>query len=353
MLRKRPTASICFFNNKGGVGKTTLACNIAGFVADTYNQKVLLIDADPQCNATQLILDDDATSALYNAKEQPYSTLLEVLSPLSAGDSTIKAPDRIANADTNRFKISLLPGHPKVALLEDKLSQNWASFLGSDLGGARMNNWNSQLMRHFHGEYDLIVFDVGPSLGALNRSVLIGTDYFVAPMGSDIFSLIGIDNIGAWLAGWQEQYADAYGRTKKAHEDQIAEYIIRDDFGSICRFLGYTVQQYVTKTIRGTRRPTMAYEQIIASIPDKIATALGPIVAPDLKPAELRLGDVPHLFSLVPLAQTAHAPIHGLERRDGISGGQFQQQEEYRALVKGLADSLLGNLKKTRGEVQS
>ena len=49
-----PLGSLCFFNNKGGVGKTTLACNVASYLAETESLNVLLIDADPQCNATQL-----------------------------------------------------------------------------------------------------------------------------------------------------------------------------------------------------------------------------------------------------------------------------------------------------------
>jgi cellulose biosynthesis protein BcsQ len=51
--------SIAFFNNKGGVGKTTLLCNVAAFLAREKDKKVLIVDADPQCNATQLMLDDD------------------------------------------------------------------------------------------------------------------------------------------------------------------------------------------------------------------------------------------------------------------------------------------------------
>ena len=49
--------SVAFFNNKGGVGKTTLLCNIAGYLALKEQYNILIIDADPQCNATQLLLE--------------------------------------------------------------------------------------------------------------------------------------------------------------------------------------------------------------------------------------------------------------------------------------------------------
>ena len=58
----------------------------------------------------------------------------------------------------------------------------------------------------------------------------------------------------------------------------------------------------------------------------------------------LRLGDVPHMFSLVPLAQSAHTPIHGLTSKDGLSGGQYNQQAEYNTFISTLATSLLENL---------
>ncbi len=57
--------SIAIFNNKGGVGKTTLLCNLAAFLATERRRKVLVVDADPQCNATQLTFDDEETEELY------------------------------------------------------------------------------------------------------------------------------------------------------------------------------------------------------------------------------------------------------------------------------------------------
>ncbi len=51
--------SIAMFNNKGGVGKTTLLCNLAAYLCKARQKKVLVIDADPQCNSTTYALDED------------------------------------------------------------------------------------------------------------------------------------------------------------------------------------------------------------------------------------------------------------------------------------------------------
>jgi cellulose biosynthesis protein BcsQ len=339
------TASICFFNNKGGVGKSTLACNIGAFLAQHHNLKVLLVDADPQCNATQLVLPEALTVDIYSGGRSNIDTLRDVLSPLSAGEATLKQDIQPAHSTSNRFGLSVLPGHPQVALLEDTLSQNWTNFVGGGLGGARVSNWNTQLLALLEPKYDLIIFDVGPSLGALNRSVLIGVDYFVSPMGCDIFSLIGIDNIADWLKRWHRQYDQALQLCRPDFATDLPKYEIKLATSNMSRFLGYTVQQYITKTIRNEKRATAAYEAILAKIPEKVATSLGSLVAPNVD--SLRLGDVPHMFSLVPLAQSAHTPIHGLTSKDGLSGGQYNQQVEYNRFISALAASLLANLHNT------
>ncbi len=108
--------------------------------------------------------------------------------------------------------------------------------------------------------------------------------------------------------------------------------------------VGYTVQQYITKTIRKQRRATGAYEEILNGIPARVEARLGELVAPQLTVSNLSLGDVPHMFSLVPLAQTSHTPIHKLSSADGLSGGQYGQQEEYKKFINGLCQSLWANL---------
>ncbi len=75
--------SIAFFNNKGGVGKTTLVCNLAGYLAAERKKKVLVIDADPQCNATQYMFSELFVDKKYASKSN--FTIYKIVQPLAAG----------------------------------------------------------------------------------------------------------------------------------------------------------------------------------------------------------------------------------------------------------------------------
>src|ERR1051326_4468341 len=298
--------SICFFNNKGGVGKTTLICNVASYLATNHNLRVLVVDADPQCNSTQLILGDEKVVAYYSPKtpksEKPH-TLFDVLRPIGAGEADIEQNIRIIPRTENRFGVDVLPGHPAVALMEDRFSQAWLDLLGKQPGGFRKTNWNTQLCNALKHNYDFAFFDVGPSLGALNRTVLVGVDFFVSPMGCDVFSIMGIDNISKWLKSWLGAYAGSLSSYDSQEWDvDLGGYPVKTDTTLIARFIGYTVQQYITKSIKGgERRATVAYETILKKIPGAITRELKEFVPNNLIQESLRLGDVPNMFSLVPL----------------------------------------------------
>lgn len=344
--------SICFFNNKGGVGKTTLACNVAASMAEYFEYSVLLIDADPQCNATQLMLSDKLVGHLYPRTGKPpktssnisNDTLFDVLRPIAKGESAIKANVKPVRAIKNRFRVDILPGHPRVSLLEDRLSQSWIDFGSGDVGGARRTNWANSLVYQVLDDYDIVIFDVGPSLGALNRSVLIGADFFITPMGCDIFSLMGISNIAEWLGAWRKAYDRSIHSCKEQWGEDINEFEIRDFHDYPFMFSGFTIQQYVAKTIRGERRPTKAYEQILSRIPATIERELKEYFPKGISESDLRLGDVPNMYSLVPLAQDSHVPIHGILSKDGLVGAQYSQQDKYSGFIKDLTKTILNNI---------
>jgi cellulose biosynthesis protein BcsQ len=76
--------SVAFFNNKDGVGKTTLLCNVAACIALFFKKKVCVVDADPQCNATHRFFDDNTIDSLYS--DDTSFTVFKVLEPLSLGE---------------------------------------------------------------------------------------------------------------------------------------------------------------------------------------------------------------------------------------------------------------------------
>lgn len=339
--------SIAFFNNKGGVGKTTLSCNIASHFANTLRKRVLVIDCDPQCNASQLILTERRCTEIYgeNATARG-STLLTVMKPISEGDASI-APETVPELSSqNRFGVDVLPGHPAMSVVEDRLSTAWNNLRAADTGGFRITNWFPQLLDQVSSRYDVVVVDLGPSLGPLTRSVLLGADFFATPMGCDIFSIVGVRNIGEWLARWIDDYERhlEYFRGNKENADAIQRYQIQEHLSVKHGFVGYTVLQYITKSREGERRATAAFEDILAQIPGVVQKSLGRFFKDGLAIGDAHLGDIPNLFSLVPLAQSAHAPITDLQANDGLAGGQYKQQEVYADFIETVGNRLARNL---------
>lgn len=339
---------ISFFNNKGGVGKTTLTGNIASYFALELGKRVLIIDCDPQCNITQFVLGDTRIIELYwpdsPAKDDPkVKTVLDVIQPMLDGDASINKLVRPLAAKSNRFGVDLLPGHPRFSLFEDPLSSAWTELPSGKAGGFRVTNWLRSYLASIQDNYDLVFVDVSPSLGALNRSVLLSSDYFVTPLGADAFSLLGIRNISRWMIGWTEYYEVALEQSERLNPGALLKFSIPRDIPIKDGFVGYTLQQYIAKAKGGERRPTKAYERILEDVPHEIITYLSGFVAsPDM---DTHLGDVPNLYSLIPLAQSANAPIIALKARDGLVGSQFSQAAAYKEIIGSLAGAIAKRVK--------
>lgn len=336
--------SIVFFNNKGGVGKTTLTCNVVSYLNQNKNKRVLLIDADPQCNATQAILTEKECEDLYLNGSSNDQTLFDYLGPLEEGESEISCPIKPILGTSNKFGTDLIPGHPKMSLVEDKLSAAWSEMQGSTPAGYRVTNWPEQLYKNISSSYDLVVFDVGPSLGALNRTVILASDFMVTPFGCDIFSLLGIQNISSWIEAWSKQYKRAVQVLKDDRPDTLTKYPIISDIDNKFRFAGYSVQQYVTRSFKDGKRPVKAYDQIMQDIPGTVEEYLSLFNSPGIEKDKLDLGHIPFLYSLIPLSQAEKCPIHALKDTKRLVGSQYQQVKDYSDLLDSFCNKLLENV---------
>jgi cellulose biosynthesis protein BcsQ len=326
--------SIAIFNNKGGVGKTTLLCNLAAFLALEKQKKVLVIDADPQCNATQLTFTDDETESLYEKSET--FTVYSVIHPLSLGKGYNKQVDTRKRKD---FGFDILIGDPRLSLKEDLLARDWSSGLGGEGRGIRTGYLFSELLTRC-GEYDYVFFDVGPSLGSINRSVLLACDYFVSPMTIDIFSLKAVENIRISIETWKKQLATALDNLQD--KDALPEGIETD---MRIRFAGYVTQQYKAKTDGlGGLVAVDAYERIMKKVAPVIKTNFVEKLQPDHARLKYQLGTIPNLFSLIPMAQFARRPIFALRSSDGVRGAHFSKVKESYELFEGIAKRFENNL---------
>jgi len=333
--------SIAVFNNKGGVGKTTFLCNLGACLRILKDKKIVVIDADPQANATTYVLNETKIFDIYS-KVSLQGTLNDIFKELRRTGYYHTKELPIIKSD--RFEFDLIPGDPSISLFEDFLSKDWFDSINGEARALRttliFKDLNSKLEEL---GYDYALYDVGPSLGAINRSVLIAADYFILPMASDIFSLRAIDNIKASLKNWGEsfqkglsQYQLNEGEAFKINDGEV-------EFN--LSFLGYITQQYLTKTRDGKKVAVNAYEKIIKQIPSAIIANLAPENSL-LNNTEFKLGEIPNLHSLVPMSQSANAPIFKLTADDGVVGAHFSKVKEYGAAIDLITDRILNNIKK-------
>ncbi|WP_374763542.1 ParA family protein [Yunchengibacter salinarum] len=326
--------SVAFFNNKGGVGKTTLICNLAAFAAQQKSQRILLVDADPQCNATQYMFDEKHINHLYN--ETKTHTLYSTVSPLAKGKGFSK--DTKIHYSPN-FGFDVIAGDPRLALTEDLLARDWSSAISGDIRGIRTSILFHELIQRYKEDYDFVFFDVGPSLGSINRAVLLASDYFISPMSTDIFSLKAIENIAAWFADWLKKWEDIIQKTDFDEDD------LPVSLPSDLIFSGYVVQQYIAKTDKdGKRRAVRAYDDILKKIDKTIKNNFTGDMGINVQSENLSLGEIQNLHSLIPLSQTSRKPIFNLSSRDGIVGAHFGRVKESIGIFSTIFENFERNL---------
>lgn len=305
--------SIAFFNNKGGVGKTSLVYHLAWMFAD-LGKRVLAADLDPQANLTAAFVDDERLEELW-AEGRP-STIYQALSPLIRGIGDIDEPALEAVADL----LFLLPGDLALSRFEDDLSNQWPAALSGHERAFRVLSafWRVQQRAASQKDADLILIDLGPNLGAINRAALIGADYLVMPVSPDLFSIQGLQNLGPTIRNWRNDWQQRLEKRPSIDLDLPK--------GSM-EPAGYVVLQHAVRL----DRPVKAYAKWVERIPAVyreavLGEAAGPV--PESREDPHCLALTKHYRSLMPLAQEARKPIFHLRPADGALGAHLTAAQD-------------------------
>lgn len=302
--------TIIFFNNKGGVGKTTLVYLFSWMLAE-LGHRCLAVDLDPQANLTSMFLSDEELEHVYSA-ETDRKTILAGIKPLDRGIGDI-ARVKIHKVAEN---IGLLAGDLELSLFEDKLSANWSKCIDGDEAAFRIVSSFHRIIKQEAEKFkaDYCVIDVGPNFGAINRATLISADYVVVPMAADLFSLQGLKNLGERLGTWKTEWKDRYTRNR-ADDLELPNGKIEP--------LGYVVMQHGIKE----SRPVKSYLKWANRIPDVFNQyVLYNNISSKVKVEndENCLALLKHYHSLIPMAMEVRKPIFLLKPADGAIGAHYQ-----------------------------
>ncbi len=301
--------TLAFLNNKGGVGKTTLVYHLAWMLAER-GVRVLAVDFDPQANLTAMFLEEERLEQLWPDGEHPH-TVYGALRPLLVGEGDVG----VAHIEVLTDQLGLLVGDLALSLVEDEFSTQWPNALDSKPRAFRVLSALWRIIEAAAAERDaqIVLIDVGPNLGALNRAVLLCAQHLVLPLAPDLFSIQGLKNLGPTLRRWRREWQD-----RKERKPEDVHFSIPP--GEMTP-AGYVVMQHAVRL----DRPVRAYERWMQRIPTVYQEAvLGQSGAVPPSPDPQRLALLKHYRSLMPLAQEARKPMFLLKPADGAIGAHIE-----------------------------
>jgi cellulose biosynthesis protein BcsQ len=317
---------IAFFNNKGGVGKTSLLYHLAWALTD-FRLRVIAVDLDPQSNLSALCLEDERMEELWDAEGAERRTVFGAVFPVKEELGDVGVCDVEAVSPS----FGLLPGDIHLASFEAKLSEAWPRCVDRHAPSFRATTSFHRLIGIAGRAWgaDIALIDVGPNLGALNRAVLIAAEHIVVPLGADLFSIQGLRNLGPTLGVWRREWAERVSRNPITGLDLPS--------GSM-EPAGYVVMQ---PNLYGGK-VTRSYERWLARVPDEYARHVrGSTPEPTTVVSDPHcLAVLKHYRSLMPLAHEARKPIFHLQAADGALGSHAVAARDAGRDFRALANRL-------------
>ena len=134
------------------------------------------------------------------------------------------------------------------------------------------------------------------------------------------------------------------GNNKKEIEEFFNEKQINVDITLSTRYVGYSIQQYSKRTFKTGERATAAYERVISEFHNQIKNTLNKFIKKGLRDDDLKIGDIPYVYSVIPLSQTANCPIFNLTYQEGLRGNQKTSVEKYKKYLENISKRLMFNV---------
>ena len=326
--------SMVLFNNKGGVGKTTLTFHLAHMMA-RLGRRVVALDCDPQCNLSSVLLSEDELFDLWE-QEPLDQTVSDCVELVRRGKGEVREP-RLTRVDTNLW---LLPGKLELSRFEQTLAEEWAKKADNNneraLDVTTALDLLSNLAAHAVNA-DIVLFDIGPNLGALNRSTLLACDAVIVPMAPDLFSLQGLRNIGPTLRSWRKEWHGVRERNMEGRPQ--ADYPPHE-----FKPIGYIMQHHLARADRpvsiyaswGTAISTVFHQEVLGERETQLPLSI--------ETDPYCIAWVKHFSSLVPIAQQARKPLFDLKQADGIGFGHLQSVALARKQFMDITEDVLSRL---------
>jgi cellulose biosynthesis protein BcsQ len=341
--------TIALFNHKGGVSKTTTTFNLGWMLAEK-GHRVVMIDTDPQCNLSGLVLDYDSSidfDTFYS--QHPNANIKAALAP--AFESQPKLIDAVECVEVKgRPGLYLVPGHVNLSEYEVTLG------IAQELSGSLQALKNLPGAFHFFLERiaaaqkaDYILIDMSPSLGAMNQNFLMSSDCFLVPTAPDYFSVMAIDSLAATLPKWIEW-------ARKASETEVLKAANYPFPKPRLKFLGTVIQRYRPR--KG--KATAGFQSWIEQINERVKNRLGPTLTKygaTFLPATYKaagvspdsgycLAEIADFNSLITAAQNNQTPVFALsEKMLGHVGTvletDLKKRDEFRTTFSTLADRVM------------
>ena len=316
---------IALFNHKGGVGKTTLTANIA-FALATLGKRVLLVDADPQCNLTSYFVEDSVVDDLLDGSDGLHGkTIWSAVKPLVDSDGPLRI---ISPIEPGHEGVFLLPGDIRLSEFEEDLGSSWTECFRRKPRGFRCTAALSTLVNAVakNKNIDYVFYDSGPNIGALNRAVLLDCDRFIVPAACDLFSLRALKTLGHALVTWIRDW-------------NTISTLAPDDVSLVPgrpSFLGYIPQRF--RVYGGT--PTVAFSTMMPRLERQMSSEIV-VRLQELDPSlasgamrDFKLGQVKD-FPLATKAQRIGVPMWA------VQGGDKKQCEESKNAFLGIANAII------------